>query len=84
MVDFGCAECKFLRRLKQLPFVHELLGVDLDRDLMDECAEWTAPLPYDFLEPRKHTRLDLHIMHGSIAEKDSRLAGTDAVTAIEL
>ncbi len=84
VVDFGCAECKFLRRLKLLPYLREAVGVDLDFGLLEECAEWTAPIPHDFLDPREHTQLDMHLMHGSVAENDARLANADAVTAIEL
>ena len=35
IVDFGCAECKFINRLKELPRVREVVGVDVDRTLLE-------------------------------------------------
>ena len=52
VVDFGCAECKLVRRLKDLPHIREIIGVDLDEALLDDAARWTAPLPWEFLHPR--------------------------------
>ena len=85
VADIGCAECKFLRRLKPaLPWARELLGVDTDSDLLEDAARWTAPIFYDSLEPRQRTDLDLHLLAGSAAGWDARMDGVDAVTAIEL
>ena len=35
IVDFGCAECKFLGRLKGLPRAREVVGVDVDATLLE-------------------------------------------------
>ena len=35
VVDFGCAECKFLGRLKGLPRAREVVGVDIDATLLE-------------------------------------------------
>ena len=35
VVDFGCAECKFLGRLKGLPRAREIFGVDVDATLLE-------------------------------------------------
>ena len=85
VVDLGCAECKLLRRLgPALPALREAVGVDVDRGLLEDAARWTEPVVYNHLVPRQKTRLDMHLMAGSAAEYDARLAGADAVTAIEL
>ena len=52
VVDFGCAECKLVRRLKDLPHVREILGVDLDGALLEDAARWTSPLAWEYLHPR--------------------------------
>lgn len=84
VVDFGCAECKFVNMLRRLPYVREIVGVDLDDDLLQECRRRTEPLFVDYLEPRKYTAVDTHLMCGSVGQYDCRLKDTDAVTAIEL
>jgi hypothetical protein len=38
-VDFGCAECKFVKLLKRLPFVREIVGVDVDKELLLRLEE---------------------------------------------
>ena len=38
VVDFGCAECKFLGRLKGLPRAREVVGVDIDATLLESFA----------------------------------------------
>ncbi len=58
--------------------------MDIDRDLLDRCVEWTEPLIYEHLDPREHTELRMHLVEGSVADKDGRMEGADAVTAIEL
>jgi 2-polyprenyl-3-methyl-5-hydroxy-6-metoxy-1,4-benzoquinol methylase len=58
-VDFGCAEGKFLRRLKQLPFVREIVGVDIDKATLEMSKRTTEPLIIDHLEPRQFTAIDL-------------------------
>lgn len=58
-VDFGCAECKFVNQLKRLPFVREIVGVDIDAALLEECDRRTEPLYIDYLDPRPFTPIDL-------------------------
>jgi hypothetical protein len=87
VVDFGCAECKFLHRLKPLPRVREIVGVDLDESLLTapHTERNCEPVAYEYLERRKHCPLDITIMCGSIAVPDPRWSDdVDAVTAIEL
>lgn len=47
-VDVGCAECKFLQRLKRLDFIRELVGVDVDKatlinSIRDQCYKTILP-----------------------------------------
>ena len=84
VVDFGCAESKFLAGLKRLRHCQQAIGVDLDEGLLEECKFKIEPIFADFLDPRKTCELKMYQMAGSVAEYDSRLSGVDAVTAIEL
>ena len=84
VVDFGCSKWKFAKYLKQLPFVTEIIGIDVDQIVLEESNAMLRPIFRDYLEPRKYTDLDLYLMQGSIAKQDKRLEDTDAVVAIEL
>ena len=85
MIDFGCAECKFIKILRDgLPRVREIIGIDYDLELLEYCKRFIEPLYINYLEPRTQTPLDLLLMHGDVAAFDKRLAEVDAVTAIEL
>ena len=84
VVDIGCAECKFLQMLKTLPRVREVIGLDIDLELLEYYQRRIEPLFIDYLEPRTETPLSMHLVQGSIAECDKRMENVDAVTAIEL
>lgn len=84
IVDLGTSEGKFLWLLKNLPRAREIVGVDMDLDVLEENKSCMEPLFVDFLHPRKETPLELFLMQGSIAQCDNRLKQVDAVTAIEL
>lgn len=84
IIDVGCAECKFLKYLKVLPRAREILGVDISEEDLDYGARIIEPLFIDFLRPRRYTKLEIHLMLGSIAQVDPRLIDVDAVTAIEV
>lgn len=83
VVDFGCAEGKFFKYLKNLPFTEEIVGVDLSRKCLELSSRRIEPLAHDFVFKR-HCPLSIKLFLGSVAEKDSRLQGFDAVTCIEL
>jgi len=87
VVDFGCAECKFLGRLKGLPRAREVIGVDIDATLLESFTTMRncEPVAYEYLSRRPHCPLDLAVMRGSIVDVDPRWRkDVDAVTAIEL
>ena len=85
ILDFGCAECKLMLRLKRLEFVRRIIGVDLDRHTLDYHRDDLEPLPAESLFPRQKSPLELILMNGSIAEKDPRFRDkVDVVTCIEV
>lgn len=87
VVDFGCAEAKFLPHLRRrLPRAREVIGVDMDDGLLrDISCMNAAPIVYEYVEKRKVYPLTTFLVHGSVADGDKPwLKDVDAVTAIEL
>ena len=46
IVDFGCAECKFLGRLKVLPRVRDVVGVDVDSTILESFVSVSEQVEY--------------------------------------
>ena len=96
IVDFGCAEGKLIGRIKAssafvsadgagcLKRLRELIGVDVDEEVLESASRFTAPLPGDSIFPRQTSPLSILLMKGSVSDEDARLKGADVVTAIEL
>lgn len=83
MADFGCAEGRFFRHLKKLPFVEEVNLVDISRPELDEAAFQCTPIAWDFIFGR-FVEMTLNLYQGSVIEPDDRFIGLDAITMIEL
>lgn len=83
MADFGCAEGRFFRRLKNLPFAEEINLIDILKTEIDEAASHVAPIPWDLICGR-FIEMTLNLYQGNVAEPDDRLIGLDALTMIEL
>ncbi|XP_054724610.1 small RNA 2'-O-methyltransferase-like [Uloborus diversus] len=83
IVDFGCAEGKFIKYLRKLPFVTEIACVDVNEACLDLAASISRPTAWDHVFKR-HEDLSIKIFKGNAGEKDSRLLGYSAVTCIEL
>eukprot|EP00095_Tigriopus_kingsejongensis_P007341 maker-scaffold589_size129586-snap-gene-0.43 protein:Tk07341 transcript:maker-scaffold589_size129586-snap-gene-0.43-mRNA-1 annotation:"PREDICTED: uncharacterized protein LOC103574275" len=84
IVDFGCSEWQFFVRLKKLEHAREIIGVDVDAELLDYIQRRIKPLLFDFLHPRSFCPLDVYLMCGNLANFDARLQHVDAITAIEV
>jgi hypothetical protein len=82
-VDFGCAEFGIFPFVKHIPGLQELMTVDIDRELLERHCCRAAPLKADYLDNRQEP-LTVNVFAGSIADRDPRLLGTDAVICIEL
>ena len=61
----------------------KVIGVDIDKELLQRKQILCRPLTYDFIDKRE---LPFHIAvyHGSVTDYDSRLEGCDAISMIEL
>jgi 3' terminal RNA ribose 2'-O-methyltransferase Hen1 len=79
VIDLGCGEGKLLRLLLQDAAFERLAGMDVSyRGL--EIAH--SRLNLDRLPPKQRQRIEL--FHGSLMYADSRLAGFDAATLVEV
>ncbi|KAG8556139.1 hypothetical protein GDO81_017931 [Engystomops pustulosus] len=83
VADLGCSECSLLHRLKFLDFIEELVGVDIDEDVLKLKGYILTPLPIHYLEPLERA-LTVTLYQGSVSEKDPALLGFDLITCIEL
>ena len=92
VIDLGCNNCKLLRLLKGLlPSVTYLAGLDIDKEILEECGKMLRPLPGDWLV-RRQLPLTIDLVHGSCGQVELALAfletasisQVDAVTSVEL
>lgn len=86
VLDTGCNNCRFLKLLQNLPDVRLVVGMDIDKGLLEEQARFLAPLPADWLHGRKEELL-LEVWWGSVGDRESArvMSGkVQAVTSIEL
>eukprot|EP00057_Strongylocentrotus_purpuratus_P013277 XP_011667751.1 PREDICTED: uncharacterized protein LOC589300 [Strongylocentrotus purpuratus] len=83
VVDIGCGELKVVRLLKFHRYIHELIGLDVDGDLLKQHSYLINPLASSYLHPLPHP-LVISLLHGSITERDSRLLNSDLVVCVEV
>ncbi|XP_040263030.1 small RNA 2'-O-methyltransferase [Bufo bufo] len=83
VADLGCSECSLLHKLKFQDCIEELVGVDIDEDVLKRKGYTLTPLPMHYLEPLERP-LTVTLYHGSVSEKDPALLGFDLITCIEL
>ncbi|XP_050466174.1 probable serine/threonine-protein kinase DDB_G0278845 [Cataglyphis hispanica] len=83
VVDFGCSELGFLRYLKNMQGVEEILCVDIDRQVLEYNKAKAEPYLMEYVCCRK-TPLVIELCEGSVTHHDRKLEQTDAVICIEL
>ncbi|XP_078382520.1 small RNA 2'-O-methyltransferase-like [Oculina patagonica] len=86
VLDFGCAEAKLIKSLisqETLTHLEELVGVDINKELLEENKFRIQPLTSDYLRPRTHP-FKVSLYQGSIAEADKRFIDFDVIACIEL
>ena len=83
VVDLGCGSCQLIRKVKNLPLVEEISGVDVDAVTLNLSASHCRPLTTDFLCPRARP-LKMSLYLGDLTEFDFRIANADAVTLVEV
>ena len=91
VLDLGCNNCKLLRLIKGLmPNVTHLAGLDIDKDVLEECGKMLRPLPGDWLM-RRSLPLNIDLIQGSCGDVEaaatfvkSNNRQIEAVTSVEL
>ena len=85
VVDFGCAECKFLWTLRNhsYAYVREIIGVDIDKNVLERHLQVAKPVTSEYLI-RRATPLKIALYRGSLTEWDPRIEGVDFVSLIEV
>ncbi|XP_013405199.1 small RNA 2'-O-methyltransferase-like [Lingula anatina] len=84
VLDIGCAECKFLRHLKNsVPSLESIAGLDIDRALLEQNRYIMKPCLRDYVHKRP-TPLKTSLFCGSIGAYDSRLLEFEAMILIEV
>jgi 3' terminal RNA ribose 2'-O-methyltransferase Hen1 len=79
VLDLGCSEGRFLRRLLDDRQFERIVGMDVSVQALQRAAQ---RIGYDRLPPTQKTRIEL--IHGSLIYRDQRLAGFDAAAVIEV
>lgn len=84
VVDMGCSEGQFLRKVKDLcPSVTEINGVDVDKNVLERNKFHLKPLTAEFIQ-RRPSPLKISMFCGSIASPDLTFKGVDVITGIEV
>ena len=85
LVDFGCAEGKFIWQLRDrnFPFLQQILGVDIDKPTLKRCQNVAKPNKGN-MNVNRNTPLRIGLYCGSLTQWDSRLEGVEFVSLIEV
>jgi 3' terminal RNA ribose 2'-O-methyltransferase Hen1 len=79
VLDLGCGEGKLLRALLEEKSITEIIGMDVSFRSLEIASQ---RLHLDRMPSKQRERLKL--IHGSLMYRDSRLAGYDAATVVEV
>ncbi|KAK3791483.1 hypothetical protein RRG08_055509 [Elysia crispata] len=83
VVDFGCAECGFLKLLPTAPCVRKAALVDIDRPLLYARRKQIHPQLHHYIQ-RRLNPLHVSLFCGSAEDMDKRIQGFEAATLIEV
>ncbi|KAL4130769.1 hypothetical protein QTP88_008158 [Uroleucon formosanum] len=85
VVDFGCSEMGLFKCIKPILGLNNIMLVDVDYDVLNTNQYKVLPTNYDYISMHERKEpFTVDIFNGSIAEKDDRMLGVDAVICIEL
>ncbi|KAK2884092.1 hypothetical protein QQF64_016068 [Cirrhinus molitorella] len=84
VIDFGCAECCLLKKLRfHRNGIQLLVGVDINSVVLLKRMHTLAPLVSDYLQPSDGP-LTIELYQGSVTEREPCTRGFDLVTCVEL
>ncbi len=79
VIDLGCGEGKLLKKLVEDSRLTDITGFDVSYRFLEKLKK---RLKLDLLPDRIRSRI--HLLHGSLTYRDSRIAGFDAAAVIEV
>lgn len=83
VADLGCSECGIVRFYREVPSLHKIQLVDIDRPMLEFNINLIKPRPSDYIFKRENP-LSIEIYEGSATDLDQRIIGCDAVSMVEL
>ncbi|KAH9499655.1 Small RNA 2'-O-methyltransferase [Bulinus truncatus] len=83
VIDFGCAECNFIKHLSSVPSLEAVALVDINRQLLITNKKNIAPELRHFIFKRNRP-LHVSLMAGSAGDLDSRCLDYEAVTMTQI
>ena len=85
LIDFGCAEGKFIRVLrgKNYDFLQKIFGVDIDTEML-ELSQHVVKSKKGNYNKNRTTPLKIALYRGSLTDWDPRIEGVDFVSLIEV
>ncbi|XP_077076757.1 small RNA 2'-O-methyltransferase [Siphateles boraxobius] len=84
VIDFGCAECRLLKKLKfHRNSIQLLVGIDINSVVLLKKMHTLAPLVSDYLQPSEGP-FTIELYQGSVTEREPCTRGFDLVTCVEL
>ncbi|CAG9783216.1 unnamed protein product [Diatraea saccharalis] len=81
VVDLGYHDMSFIKYLRDVPGVKQILGVDIESFPLRCSSDLFGSDEY---APKRETPLHISLFQGNAADPDYRLIGSDAVIAIEM
>lgn len=82
-MEFGCADLKMAQILKYVNNLEELIFVDKDRHILEQCKGRIQPNEDDNFYYRKNP-LTIKVYEGCCTRYDKVMENADAVICIEL
>lgn len=82
VADLGCSECGIIRFYREVPSLHKIQLVDIDRPTLEFNKYLIKPRPSDYIFKRENP-LSIEIYEGNATDLDHRIIGCDAVSMVE-
>ncbi|KAM8930645.1 small RNA 2'-O-methyltransferase [Pelodytes ibericus] len=83
VADLGCNNCALMELLRHRIWIEELIGVDINEDIITRNRHKLKSLLCFNISPRERP-LRVTLYHGSVTEKDPIMLECDLITCIEV
>ncbi|ESO12622.1 hypothetical protein HELRODRAFT_151325, partial [Helobdella robusta] len=69
IIDLGCGECRLLRSVKKLDRIEQIIGIDCNKEILEDNFYSLKPLNFQYLIPRSNP-LTINIFHADFLKTD--------------